>query len=51
MLLQSQMKIKNYRIGILGIGGVGGYLGGKLAAAKLPDAEIIFIAQRNEGDT
>ncbi|MDP9076759.1 MAG: 2-dehydropantoate 2-reductase [Bacteroidota bacterium] len=39
--------MKNYRIGILGIGGVGGYLGGKLAAAKLPDAEIIFIA-RNE---
>jgi len=35
----------NYRIGILGMGGVGGYLGAKLAAAKLPRVELIFIAR------
>jgi 2-dehydropantoate 2-reductase len=36
-----------FRIAIIGIGGVGGYLGGKLAAkyAGSPDTEIIFIAR------
>jgi 2-dehydropantoate 2-reductase len=38
---------KNYRIAILGIGGVGGFLGGKLAAAysHTEDIEIIFVAR------
>ena len=36
-----------YRIAVLGIGGVGGYIGGRLAAyyAEHGDAEIIFIAR------
>ncbi len=36
-----------YRIAILGIGGVGGFIGGKLAAAFSPsaDVEVIFIAR------
>ena len=36
-----------FRIAIVGIGGVGGYLGGKLAAKYVssPDIEIIFIAR------
>jgi len=36
-----------FRIAIVGVGGVGGYLGGKLAAkyAGSPDIEIIFIAR------
>jgi len=40
---------KKYRIAILGIGGVGGFLGGKLAAAysHSTDIEIIFIARGN----
>ena len=37
--------MKNYRIGVLGIGGVGGYVGGMLAAANLPNLEIVFIAR------
>ena len=37
--------MKNYRIGILGLGGVGGYVGAKLAAADLQAAEINFIAR------
>lgn len=37
--------MKNYRIGILGMGGVGGYLGAKLAGAKLAGVEIVFIAR------
>lgn len=45
--IKYSMNMKNYRIGILGMGGVGGYLGGKLATANLPNAEIIYIA-RNE---
>lgn len=42
-------KIK--RVAFLGIGGVGGYYGGKLAAyyATSPDVEIVFIA-RNENE-
>ncbi|MES2704028.1 MAG: 2-dehydropantoate 2-reductase [Bacteroidota bacterium] len=38
---------KKYRIAILGMGGVGGFLGGKLAAAysASADKEIIFIAR------
>ena len=38
---------KKYRIAVLGIGGVGGFLGGKLAAAysNTADVEIIFIAR------
>lgn len=38
---------KKYRIAILGIGGVGGFLGGKLAEAysHSTDVEIIFIAR------
>ncbi len=40
---------EKYRIAILGIGGVGGFLGGKLAAAysQSPDTEVIFIARGN----
>ena len=40
---------KKYRIAILGIGGVGGFIGGKLAAAYSgsADMEIIFIARGN----
>jgi 2-dehydropantoate 2-reductase len=36
-----------FRIAIIGIGGVGGYLGGRLAAkyAGSPDVEVIFIAR------
>ena len=36
-----------FKIAILGIGGVGGYLGGRLAAkyAGLADVEVIFIAR------
>ncbi len=43
---------KKYRIAILGIGGVGGFLGGKLAAAysQSTDTEIIFIARGNNAD-
>lgn len=37
--------MKKYTIAILGIGGVGGYIGGKLAAAGLPHLRIIFIAR------
>ncbi|HVS95747.1 MAG TPA: 2-dehydropantoate 2-reductase [Puia sp.] len=37
--------MKKYTIAILGIGGVGGYIGGKLAAARLPDVRIVFIAR------
>ena len=38
---------KKYRVAVLGIGGVGGFIGGKLAAAYSPsaDTEIIFIAR------
>ena len=38
---------KKYRIAILGIGGVGGFIGGKLAAAysETDEIEIIFIAR------
>ncbi len=38
---------KNFRIAVLGIGGVGGYFGGKLAAhfADSNEVEIIFIAR------
>lgn len=40
---------KKYRIAVLGIGGVGGFLGGKLVAAysNTEDTEIIFIARGN----
>jgi 2-dehydropantoate 2-reductase len=37
--------MKKYTIAILGIGGVGGYIGGKLAAARLPSIKIVFIAR------
>jgi 2-dehydropantoate 2-reductase len=37
--------MRNCRIGILGMGGVGGYLGAKLAGAKLSGVELIFIAR------
>jgi 2-dehydropantoate 2-reductase len=38
---------QKYRIAVLGIGGVGGFIGGKLAAAFSPsaDKEVIFIAR------
>ena len=38
---------KKYKIAILGIGGVGGFIGGKLAAAysHSADTEVIFIAR------
>lgn len=38
---------KKYRIAVVGIGGVGGFLGGKLAAAYSgrQDTEVIFIAR------
>ena len=39
-----------YRIAILGIGGVGGYLGGMLIAAGNKDTEIIFIARTQSRD-
>jgi len=47
--MQKKVAVENYtgkkiRIGILGLGGVGGYLGAKLAAANLPGNVIIFIA-------
>jgi 2-dehydropantoate 2-reductase len=40
---------KKYRVAILGIGGVGGFLGGKLAAAygNTDNTEIIFVARGN----
>jgi 2-dehydropantoate 2-reductase len=37
--------MKKYTIAILGIGGVGGYIGAKLAAASLPHIRIVFIAR------
>ena len=37
--------MENYKIGILGMGGVGGYVGAKLAAAQLPGVSVIFIAR------
>lgn len=39
--------MKQFRVGILGIGGVGGYFGGKLAVAYLhaADVQIIFMAR------
>jgi len=42
---------QKYRIAILGIGGVGGFIGGKLAAAYSQTAhtEIIFIARGSNG--
>lgn len=40
-----------YRIAILGIGGVGGYLGGMLAAAGSKESEIIFIARAQSKET
>jgi 2-dehydropantoate 2-reductase len=40
-----------YRIAILGMGGVGGYLGGMLAAAAIKDTAIIFIARTQTKDT
>jgi 2-dehydropantoate 2-reductase len=42
-----------YRIAVLGVGGVGGYLGGKLAGhyATSSDIEIAFIARGEHGRT
>ncbi|HXD77896.1 MAG TPA: 2-dehydropantoate 2-reductase, partial [Puia sp.] len=37
--------MKKYSIAILGIGGVGGYIGGKLAASHVPGVRIIFVAR------
>lgn len=39
--------MKRYRIGILGIGGTGGFFGGKLAVhyAQSENVEVIFIAR------
>src|SRR5215469_550558 len=37
--------MKKYTIAILGIGGVGGYIGGKLAAARLSSIRVVFIAR------
>ena len=37
--------MKKYTIAILGMGGVGGYIGGKLAAAHLSSIRIVFIAR------
>jgi 2-dehydropantoate 2-reductase len=42
--------MKKYRIAILGLGSVGGYLGAKLAAAKLPGLELIFIVRGETRD-
>ncbi len=44
MIMMSREK---YRIAILGIGGVGGFIGGKLALAyhSSPDIDLIFIAR------
>lgn len=43
---------KKYRIAILGIGGVGGFIGGKLAASHShsDDVEVIFIARGDNGE-
>lgn len=43
--------MKKYTIAILGIGGVGGYIGGKLAASGLPGVKVIFIARGQTLDT
>jgi len=40
-----------YRIAILGVGGVGGYLGGMLAAADNKEIETIFIARTQTKET
>ena len=40
-----------YRIAILGVGGVGGYLGGMLAAAAGKEVETIFIARTQTKET
>src|ERR1700753_4335953 len=40
-----------YKIAILGIGGVGGYLGGMLAAANNKETEIVFIARTQTKET
>ncbi|HEV2354148.1 MAG TPA: 2-dehydropantoate 2-reductase [Puia sp.] len=37
--------MKNYTIAILGLGAVGGYVGGMLAAARIPGAKVIFITR------
>ena len=37
--------MKKYTIAILGMGAVGGYIGGKLSAAQLPNVRVIFIAR------
>lgn len=37
--------MKKYTIAILGLGGVGGYIGGKLAAAHLSSVRVVFIAR------
>ncbi|HEV9035818.1 MAG TPA: 2-dehydropantoate 2-reductase [Puia sp.] len=37
--------MKKYTIAILGVGGVGGYIGGKLAAAQLSSIRVVFIAR------
>lgn len=37
--------MKNTTIAILGVGGVGGYIGGMLAAARLPGVRTVFIAR------
>ncbi len=46
-------KIKNTRIAIAGIGGVGGYIGGKLAHyySNIENVEIVFIARGAMADT
>ncbi len=38
-------EVRKFRIAILGMGGVGGYIGGTLAAAANQLAEVIFIAR------
>jgi 2-dehydropantoate 2-reductase len=44
---------RKYRIAILGIGGVGGFIGGKLAAAYSGSSgfEVIFVTRGANGDT
>jgi 2-dehydropantoate 2-reductase len=37
--------MQKYTIAILGLGAVGGYVGGKLAAARLSSARVIFVAR------
>jgi 2-dehydropantoate 2-reductase len=44
--------MNNYKIAILGLGGIGGYIGGKLAGyySNSKNIDIIFTAGRENGE-